>query len=111
MGGRFCKPVETALRQPIRKTLGHVAAVEGVGTWSAVLDDDAAVHKCDGHVRGKIEIAEVVSERETIRCVATRTGADRNHFVKTPPIERKIGLEHLRIRAGLLALANSGYGI
>ena len=57
-GGR--KIVEHVLRQPVRKILGHVAVVVGVGAGLVALDGDSAVRIGDGHVCGEIQIEELV---------------------------------------------------
>ena len=67
MGGSFCQVVEHVLRQPIRKVLGHVFAVVGVGAGLAALDGDAAVRICTGHISGGDHIEESIPEGGTFR--------------------------------------------
>ena len=80
----------------------------GVGAGLPALHGDKAVRVCAGHVCGEIQIEEFIPEGESVRCIARGTGADRESLVRARPIERKFGLEHLGIRAGLCALANGG---
>ena len=105
-GDFFVNMLSNVLRQPIRKILRPVAAVMGVGAGLAALDGDTAVRICAGRVCGAIQIEEFTPEGGTVRCVARGTGADREDHVRARPIERKFGLEHLGIRAGLRPLAN-----
>ena len=103
--------VDPVLRQPTQKILRHIVAVVGVGTWLAVLDGDAAVHKGDGYIRTEIPIEDFISEGRTAWCVATGTGVYRKDLARARPIEKKNGIEHLRSRTGLRALASSGHRI
>ena len=94
--------------QTIRKILRHVVVVVGVGAGLAALDGDAAVRICAELVCGEIQMQEIISEEKTVRCVSRGTEAAREDLVRIRSVERKFGLKHLGIRAGLLALASSG---
>ena len=82
----FRKNVEHVLRQPIRKILGHVVAVVGVGAGLTALDGDAAVRIRAGHVCGEFQIEKFFPERGTVRCVARGAGADGKDLVEARPI-------------------------
>ena len=107
-GGFLEEVVEHVLLQPRREILWHVAAVVEVGKGLVALYRHAPTSISAGHIGRKIRIEELSTERGSVRDVRGGAGANCENSVGAPPVERKFGLEDLRVRVSFHALTDGG---
>ena len=77
---------------------------QGLQRWAETW---CCAYICAGHALREIQTEEFIPEGGTVRCAAIGASGDLKDLVWARPIERKFGLKHLRICAGLRASANS----
>ena len=87
--------VENILREACRQKPGHVVAIMWVRARFAAVGRNSALGIRSGHVRGKIQVQELISYRAAIGSLVART--DCKDFKRTSPIQGRFLFENLGV--------------